>query len=104
MPILQDAEGVLPTRAMRVILFSVGDPIKVPPLWKQLNSEDGASKSSTAEGDPRRLSDDIPSLFWKADQAAVLLNVVEHSPEDVAWITNYLGTRHKSGQSLVEFP
>ena len=88
----------------RVIFFSVGDPIKVPPLRKQLNSEDGASKSSPTEGDPRRLLDDIPSLFWEADQATMLLNMVDHSPEDVEWITNHLGTRHKSGQSLVEFP
>jgi hypothetical protein len=88
----------------RVIFFSVCDPIRVPSLRRPLDLEDGASKSIAAEGDPWRSVDDIPSLFREADQATVLLSMVEHSPDDVAWITNHLGTSHKSGQSLVEFP
>lgn len=88
----------------RVMFFSVCDPLKVPPPRKQLNSGDVAGNSVIAQGDPRRLSDDSPCLFREADQATVLLSMVEHSSDDVAWITNHLGTRHKARQSLVEFP
>jgi AAA domain len=88
----------------RVIFFSVCDPSRPPPVRKQPDSEADASKSTTAEGKSWRPSDDLPSLFREADQATVLLSMVEHRSDDVAWITHHLGTRRKSGQSLVEFP
>ncbi|KAF8856068.1 P-loop containing nucleoside triphosphate hydrolase protein [Acephala macrosclerotiorum] len=84
----------------RIVFFSVCE------ATVRHNSKDrrASEDSSSASRNPPSQSGNAPSLSQDSDQATVLLSVVEHNADDVEWIVGHLGARHKSRQSLVEFP
>ena len=79
----------------RTIFFSVCDPT-LPFLERK--------GSSLGNGNDRRIADDIPSLFKKANPASVLLSQAEYKTEDTVWISNHINTGSDTRKSLVEFP
>ncbi|KAE8446008.1 hypothetical protein EG329_012647 [Mollisiaceae sp. DMI_Dod_QoI] len=86
----------------RTIFFSVCEAPTTPNRNDRRASENPSQ--SGAARDVLNQTMIVPSLFQDDDQATVLLSMVEHNEEDVEWIINHIGARHKSRQSLVEFP
>ena len=93
-----DAFVCLVSSTGRVIFFSVCDPAPTPPKIKDGEEPDARTARY------RRAFDEQPSLFKHADQAAVMLSLIEDKSEEITWINSHLGKARKLQQSLIEFP
>lgn len=84
----------------RIMFFNVCDPTLMPAPERDDKEKQDVYPFSKYDID----SDDRPSLFQRANRAAVILTLVEDSPEDVTWITTHLCKAKSLRKSLVEFP
>lgn len=94
-----DAFVCFVSASRRIIFFSVGEVPTSQNSREKNNSEDARS-AGKGHDEPQN----TPSLSHDNDEATVLLSMVEHNADDIRWIVNHIGARHKSRQSLVEFP